>query len=192
MVWIRFVTLIYALVLVSLCGAEEVDLAPVGLHQRLFRIYKNENPQNIMVVYTKVDKACNFVMEDHQPLIGFYWLMDGVRYKPVHSMIQNSIRKHARLTEVADREFNIAVKRADGFTDEIQKSQLTVRAQPTAKGCKVETLFPDQKGSGAFEVSYFRGESRKTFMPPFRRLVSVSVVGQGESGTAIERLFKMQ
>lgn len=71
---------------------------------RLFVVEKSKNPQNILVVYTQADPHCRvepLVYGKKTYLFDFYWLMDGTRYKPTHSLI----KKHARKRFVPGKQF---------------------------------------------------------------------------------------
>jgi hypothetical protein len=63
---------------------------------RLFVVEKSKNPQNILVVYCKVNPHCEFqgiadAGRDH--LYDVYWLMNGTTYKPTHPVIKKIARK---------------------------------------------------------------------------------------------------
>ena len=78
-------------------AAEEIaTIAEIGTHQPILVLEKNVNPQNLMVVYTKVDANGRFLTDDagrNRPVFDFYWLMDGKNYKPVNRLIKREIGK---------------------------------------------------------------------------------------------------
>lgn len=78
-------------------GAEPTgDIPEIGAHQPILTVEKNVNPQNVMVVYTKADASGRFLADPGdrtRPMIDFYWLMDGTKYKPVNVLIKSEIRK---------------------------------------------------------------------------------------------------
>jgi len=78
-------------------GSAEVTNIPVlGAHQPILIVEKNVNPQNKMVVYTRLDASGRFVVDPaagDRPMLDFYWLMDGRNYKAVNGLIKNEIRK---------------------------------------------------------------------------------------------------
>lgn len=63
---------------------------------RLFEVEKSMNPENILVVYARVDASCHI-----QPisdagsmhLYDLYWLMNGTDFKPTHRLIKKAVRK---------------------------------------------------------------------------------------------------
>lgn len=174
-------------------------MPPIGTHFRIARFFKNENPQNILVVYAKLQAGCAFEREGGLPKLGFYWLMNGDRYKPVHSLIQNAIRKHARFEALSEdpamsRVFEIAVQKNKKLGAEISGARMRIRARADNQTCVVETLFPTEKDSKRlFLVESFFGESRKTLLPPFRKLTSITVRGiLPESQTPMRRYYSIK
>jgi len=55
-----------------------------GEHAPLFVFKKTIYPENIVIVYTKMDRNCNIVYDRQKraPTFGLYWLDDGVRFDP--------------------------------------------------------------------------------------------------------------
>jgi hypothetical protein len=92
-------TLIAAPLLWILLGllAQTTALATgTGEELRLFVVEKSKNPQNILVVYCKVNPHCEFQRiadagRDH--LYDVYWLMNGTTYKRTHPIIKKIARK---------------------------------------------------------------------------------------------------
>ena len=86
-------------ILASALGAdagEILTIPEIGPHQPILTVEKNVNPQNVMVVYTKVDAAGHFLsdpVDPNRPSLDFYWLMDRKTYKPVNALIKAEIRK---------------------------------------------------------------------------------------------------
>jgi len=76
--------------------AEVASIPEVGAHQPILTVGKNVNPQNKMVVYTRLDANGRFMADPSvrdRPVLDFYWLMDGRSYKPVNALIKKEIRK---------------------------------------------------------------------------------------------------
>jgi len=94
------VSLAISILAVSLLGAmagEVENIPEIGAHQPILIVAKNVNPQNSMVVYTKIDANGHFLADQtdrNRPVFDFYWLMNGKSYKPVNSLIKNEIGKH--------------------------------------------------------------------------------------------------
>ncbi|MFM9726342.1 hypothetical protein ACKI1L_38100, partial [Streptomyces scabiei] len=82
-------TLVPFALLVSLpvFAREITDIPQLGTHQQIFTVEKNVNPENVAIVYTKVDSACRFVNDPanrDEPVFDFYWRMGGTDYKPMN------------------------------------------------------------------------------------------------------------
>ena len=96
---IRKVSLAISLLTVSMlriAATEVTNIPEVGAHQRILVVGKNVNPQNLLVVYTKLDATGRFLAnpaDQDRPVFDFYWLMDGKNYKPVNRLIKNEIRR---------------------------------------------------------------------------------------------------
>lgn len=73
-----------------------VGLAEKDSELRLFEVEKSFNPQNILVVYARVQATCEV-----QPipdagslhLFDLHWLMNGTTFKPTHRLIKKAARK---------------------------------------------------------------------------------------------------
>lgn len=96
---IRKASLAVALLAASMlrvATAEVTDIPELGAHQPILVVGKNVNPQNIMVIYTKVGADGRFLTnpaDRGRPVFDFYWLMDGKTYKPVNGTIKKEIRR---------------------------------------------------------------------------------------------------
>jgi len=92
-----------------LAAVEVTNIPQIGAHQPIVIIEKNVHPENLMVVYTKVDADGHFVPDPNnlgRPLLDFYWLMDGKTYKPVNPLIKSEIRKRLELQPAPDGDAN--------------------------------------------------------------------------------------
>ena len=89
------VALLLRFVLPAVAG-EVADIPAVGAHHPILIVEKNVHPQNLLVVYTKLDAKGHFLADPsnrNQPVFDYYWLMDGKNYKAVNSMIRSELRK---------------------------------------------------------------------------------------------------
>jgi hypothetical protein len=86
----------------SIGGTAVTNIGDIGEHYPLFLVEKSYHPQNIAVVYTKLDRTCH-VMPDHAhgsvPTLDFYWLMDATRYKPMARALKESARQHLQFID---------------------------------------------------------------------------------------------
>lgn len=189
-------TLIYLMSILPLTipesnGSAPLNLQGIGQHHPLFAVEKSENPQNVMVFYTKLNASCQIDVESlnaapirgngDQLLFDVYWLMNRDKYKSVHPVLRRSILQKLRseiLTE--QKSFTVHVTDLRQLSPDLKNPHVTVRATGgEAGGCKVEALITlgeaDQQRS--LRLDKFILETQKTLWPPFRKVKSVTVVG---------------
>ncbi|CAN5504571.1 hypothetical protein BH10BDE1_BH10BDE1_12780 [soil metagenome] len=165
-------------------GRGEVTLSEIGAHYPIFFVEKNENPQNVLVAYTKLDANCNVVKVNGQPLLDYYWLMDRVKYKPVHPLIKSGIRDRLKLAGTVSsdpRTFSIQMTDLNELQQDLGVATLEVLASKQDGGCHVAAsikLGPSDGGKIVNLESLYT-ESSKTFLPPFRKVKSVTLSGTG-------------
>lgn len=198
--------LLWLIILVAWGGCKEikafelVNRSPVGAHYPIITFEKNENPQNIMLIYTKLDKDCRFELNPqkrHEPVFDFYWLMGKKTYKPVHPLIKSGI--HDRLQVEAGeafaqsrREFEIKVNDLKELKTDLHEARLKVVARKIGHNCDVQATIQlgpkDQNATLNLETIY--SEAEKSFIPPFRKVTSVTLIGKSEaSGKAMKKTF---
>ncbi len=175
--------------------AKEIGNIPeVGVHQAIFHINKNVNPQNIAVVFTKVDEKCRFVNDPENrdnPIFDFYWLMDGKNYKPMNGLIKNEFKKRMSFAEDSgDRETHFVIDANDlkEVNHDIADPRLDVNSRKLDSGCDVEafiTLGPSNDNARIRLTSIY-GEGRA--FPP--KVYSVTLKGVDvKSGKEISRKY---
>lgn len=169
------------------------SISAVGGHYQLFTFEKNENPQNILVLFTKLDQNCHVTEESNVPVFDMYWLMNRISYKPTNSMIKSGVK---------DRLAVIPANNADGFyiqindlkevNSDLLDPRLTVVTDKAQGQCKVRslmTLGPSDNNAKIQLVSIY-SEAVKTLVPPFRKLKSVTLNGINiVSGAKISRKY---
>lgn len=190
--------------------AAQKNFEAVGPHYQIFQFEKSENPENILVVYTKLDKDCRFVLEPDnlaRPIFGFYWLMDGQNYKPVHALIQSGIAE--RLQIMIPENFS---KKRDFFSVQVRDliqvdpalgdALVHVKAVRTLKDCDLKVTFhlesglpktisEDKNNSAKLVLEKIYAESEKTIIPPFRKVVSLRFEGSNEkTGDPEQRVYQ--
>jgi hypothetical protein len=167
--------------------AKVLNIPEIGPHYKIMTFEKNENPQNILVVYTKLDENCRFAVKNGKPLIDFYWLMDGKRYKPTHPLIKDAVRKRLEITKAGPTEFELRVNDLKELNTKADR--MAVKVEKDKGGCRIAGYFPDEKNK-LIEVDSIYSESKKTLMPPFRKLLAVTIRGTApDSGEAVQRRF---
>lgn len=188
---------IYFLVLLSLSASavNSVKSIPeVGPHYPLFRFEKNENPQNIMVIYSKADANCNLEMTNGQPVFETYWLMDGKDYKKVHNLIEKGIDDRLEMIPSKNKNsFFVKLHDLEEVQSDIADARVRVNAKKSDKDCDLSatiTLGPsDQNKTIRLEKLY--SDSSKIIKPPFRKIKSITLSGvDTKTGEKIERTYQ--
>ncbi len=141
---------------------------------RLFVVEKSKNPQNILVVYCKVNEACELQRitdagRDH--LYDVYWLMDGVTYKRTHPIIKKMARKRFIAQEAADRPKSFSVLLADlkELVHDLPSETVHVDAYRSPDGrCRVRALIQlGPSGSGRImQIDSIYSQARTVFGIP--------------------------
>lgn len=189
--------------LAGAAGAKTIPLGaaklePIGEHQRLLLFEKNENPQNVMVVYTKIDGACALAKgENGQPVFDFYWMMDRTKYKPVHAMIKSGIRDRLEFQAGSAakglKEFYVRINDMKEVKNDLPDPRLHVELQDDGGNCTADAriqLGPSDQGR-ILKVQSIYSEAKKIILPPFRKLVAVTLRGiDAKTGEKIERRFQ--
>lgn len=191
---------IFALAALPFAGAQAAELsnmAPIGSHYRVITVEKSINPENIMVVYTKVDSQCRFLTDPaqrDQPVFDFYWLMDRKNYKPVHKLIKGEVRK--RMEFQIDREdrhnsFYVNLNDMKEVRHDLKDNRLHVRSEMVEGKCQVSasmTLGPSA-GNAKIHLNKVYSEAKKGLIMP--SLVSITLSGKDvTSGKAVSKTYK--
>ena len=86
----------------SMTGQAVTNVGDIGEHYPLFLIEKSHHPENITVVYTKLDTHCHVIPDREHgflPTLDFYWLMDATRYKPMAELLKAGARKRLQFID---------------------------------------------------------------------------------------------
>jgi len=86
----------------SMTGHAVTSVGDVGEHYPLFLIEKSYHPENITVVYTKLDTECRVIPDREHgflPTLDFYWLMDATHYKPMARPLKAGARKRLQFID---------------------------------------------------------------------------------------------
>ena len=124
---------------VSLAAGAEEEL-------RLFVVEKSKNPQNILVVYCKVNSHCEFQRiadagRDH--LYDVYWLMNGTTYKRTHPVIKKIARKRfiAQKAAVQTSSFDVRLADLKELIHDLPSNMVRVDAYRSPDGrCRIRAL----------------------------------------------------
>ncbi len=190
--------IITALVTSSAEAGGEVRIDAIGKHFPIFVVEKSENPQNILVAYTKLAPDCQIQINSDdvaKPVLDYYWKMDREKYKPVHSLIKRGIRGRFALESTPDglKGFQVRIRDLSELKHDLEKPIVSVVAAALRPGeCEVHaiiTLGPSDN-SRIVLLSSIHVESKKKLLPPFRQVVNVTVNGTDSgSGERVSRVY---
>ncbi len=118
--------------------------AAIGEHHPILIVNKNVNPENHMVIYTKVDASGRLLRDPSggdRPVFDFYWFMEGKTYKPVNAMIKQEIRKRLEFQSSPSdqtKHFIINVNDLKEVNSDIKEPKVDVFASERGGVSKVE------------------------------------------------------
>lgn len=173
------------------------DIPQIGKHYPVFTFEKNENPENVMVIYVKLDPDGKLLPDPHhtnRPLIGFYWLMNRSKYKPVHPLILMGIRDRLEfLSQTEDRRsFKLKFSDLKELKQDLRSSEIEVKVAGSNDNLQVEatlTLGPSDQ-SRELKIDKIYSDTHKTFLPPFRKVDSVTISGKAiNDGQTVARTY---
>lgn len=188
---------------ITFAGGVKV-LDQIGSHYEVFRLEKSENPQNVLVIYTRLDDQCRFQLDPENPIMpifGFYWLMDRTNYKPVHSLIRGGIAERLQVDIPANfsemrSAFTVLVKDLTQVDRTLENAYVKVASRKDGKSCVVKSTFDIEgpnKQSSALTLDKIYAESETTVLPPFRRVIMLKLQGQNEkTGLAEVKIFEQK
>lgn len=184
----KFLTLIFLL-----NGSFAMAQLETGV-QQLFIFEKNRNPQNMMVVYTRLDDRCRVITQaanDKNPTFDFYWLMNRQTYKPVAFLIKKEIRNRLKLLSSSDSfSFSILMNDLKEVQTDINNFTLSVHSEALKnKGCTANsflTLGPSDQNM-TIRLQSIYAESKGFFFP---KLISITLKGVDvKTGQLVERKY---
>lgn len=168
----RSMALLFLFISLISHATEQADVGDVGPHYPLFRFEKNVRPENVMIVYTKLDSKCQLAKD---PMLGFYWLMKGATYKPVHPVIEQNIRKRLSILSHDAHSLKLSLNDVKELGSELKTVTLNVGTRSSKGICELETIAAvDEAG---ILVHAIRSETKRTILPPFHKLVALSITG---------------
>ena len=126
--------------------ATAAQLSDIGPHLKVFELEKNENPQNILQIYTRVDDQCRFLPDrtgKNKPVFDFYWLMGRGTYKRTHSMIRRSIYRHVLMEpDAKERSYSLKLRAGDfeRFDTDLNNPRLQIVLRQEPSKCEAVAL----------------------------------------------------
>lgn len=180
-------------------AAPVIERAPIGSHVPLLTLEKNENPQNVLIIYTKLDSTCRIEIKDEEPTLSEYWLMDRARYKRVNPLIVRGIEKRIKVVDEVPADQHSFQVRLSDFTelehDLGSDPLITVRSEGQPGHCEAVAILhmgaSDQYRS--IQIDRVYAKSEKKLLPPFRRLVELTISGADlATGEKFSRSFQQK
>lgn len=170
----------------------------IGPHTPLILVEKSENPQNKMVVFTKLDsKTCAFTLTSGKPVFDEYWLMDGEHFKKVNQLIKNAVTDRFELDRQAFRDrqkFLVHLKDFSELKSDLGSAptfEVTVKkgASSDCNASVVMKLGPSDHDR-SISIDSIYADSEKSVLPPFRKLKSLTLQGKDvATGETIRRTY---
>ena len=185
------------------------DIGDVGEHYPILLVEKSHHPENITVVYTKLDKNCHVIPDrEHgfMPTLDFYWLMDETRYKPMARPLKEGARKRLQFTdahwhEVDPTSFSVRIDGLSRVQHDLQSPTVQIKTERTGDACVATasmTLGPSngnatmkvESVSTKTEALTLRKKMQAMVDPDAIQMYSVTVKGTDvATGEPIERTY---
>jgi hypothetical protein len=207
---IHMVSVHSALAHPSMTGKAVTSIGDIGEHYPLFLIEKSHHPENITVVYTKLDQHCHVLPErEHglQPTLDFYWLLDAAHYKPMADLLKAGIRKRLQVIATHGPQgdptaFAVRTDDLSRVQHDIQNPTVHIKAERHGEACvalALMTLGPSN-GNATLKVEAvstttepitLRTKMRALVDPDAIRIYAVTVKGTDiVTGQPIERTYR--
>jgi len=138
----------HALARPSMTGQAVTNVGDVGEHYPLFLIEKSHHPENITVVYTKLDTDCRVIPDREHgflPTLDFYWLMDATRYKPMAGPLKAGARKRLQFSDANGAQddptsFSVRTDDLSRVQHDLQSPTVQIKTEHQGDAC-VATAF---------------------------------------------------
>ncbi len=160
--------------LLGLFGLATAFAAGAEEEVRLFVVGKSINPQNILVVYCKVNEHCELQRiadagRDH--LYDVYWLMNGTTYKRTHPVIKKMVRKRFVAHEAAGqtRSFDVLLADLKELVHDLPSDMVHVDSFRSPDGrCRVRALIQlgPSAGNRIMQIDSIYSKARTFFGIP--------------------------
>lgn len=172
-------------------------ISQVGFHTPLLIFEKNENRQNLMIVYTRLDpKSCEFDAKGDTPVLDYYWMMNGTDYKKVHPLILSSVKERLEVDTSAfktSKKFLVHLKEFNELKSDLGTSPtFEVKSKKNGSDCEatVEMQLGPSDGNRRVALDSIYAESSKTILPPFRKLKALTINGKDlKTGEIVHRTY---
>ncbi len=127
----------------SMTGKAVNNVGDIGEHYPLFLVAKSHHPENIAVVYTKLDTHCR-VLPDRahgfMPTLDFYWLMDETSYKPMAGPLKDGVRKRLQFTDASwqrgdPTSFSVRARDLARVQHDLQSPTVQIKTERQGEAC---------------------------------------------------------
>lgn len=178
-------------------AGESVSFPEIGAHIPLLKFEKNENPQNLMIVYTKLNpESCSFAGGASGPVLDEYWLISGKTFKKVHPLIKQGVAERLEVDRGAfknSQRFLVHLKDFQELKSDLGPSP-TFEVKAKKKGVDCDAVVEMQLGPSdhhrKIEIWSIYADSSKKLAPPFRTLRSVTLNGKDlATGEIVRRTY---
>ena len=140
---IHIVYVNHALARPSMTGKAVPSVGDVGEHYPLFFIEKSHHPENITVVYTKLDTECRVIPDREHgflPTLDFYWLMDATHYKPMAGPLKAGVRKRLQFIDAHGSQgdptsFSVRTDDLSRVQHDLQNPTVQIKAERQGDAC---------------------------------------------------------
>ena len=175
-------------------SSKVVNFPEIGPHYPILIVEKNVNPENKMVAYTKMDAKGRFLDVGNRPVVDFYWLMDGKKYKPVNKKILKELHKQFTWQwNSKDRStFVVEVNDLKKMKCDIKERRIDVSAAKTHDGTHIETQMNLGPSDGNMRIRLSAIQTVGRAFPPSAESVTLKgekVVKGKPTGKKVTRTY---
>jgi hypothetical protein len=132
----------------AMTGQVVTTINEIGTHYPLFVVTKSYHPENITVVYTKLDPHCHILPDrahGGMPTLDFYWLMAGTHYKPMAGPLKDGIRTRLAVTDAPGLQgdphtFAVRVDDLARVQHDLPTPTVQITAERHGEGCVARAL----------------------------------------------------
>jgi hypothetical protein len=183
---IHMVYVNHALAHPSMTGQAVTNVGDIGEHYPLFLIEKSHHPENITVVYTKLDTDCHVIPDREHgflPTLDFYWLMDATRYKPMAGPLKAGARKRLQFIDANGAQgdptaFAVRTNDLSRLQHDLQSPTLQIKAERQGDACVATALMTLGPSNGNVTMKV---ESVSTKTEPITLLKKMRAIADPDS-----------
>jgi hypothetical protein len=183
---IHMVYVNHALAQPSMTGQAVTNVGDIGEHYPLFLIEKSHHPENITVVYTKLDTDCHVIPDREHgflPTLDFYWLMDATRYKPMAGPLKAGARKRLQFIDANGAQgdptaFAVRTNDLSRLQHDLQSPTLQIKAERQGDACVATALMTLGPSNGNVTMKV---ESVSTKTEPITLLKKMRAIADPDS-----------